>query len=226
MKKYTTLLFDADNTLLDFTLAEKNAIKNTCNSYGIAYTDEIGRLYSAINDSLWKQFEKGEIERAEIKIERFRRLTERMGMAVSPEKMAQTYIKELSLQAPLMEGAEEMLQKLKAQYDMYIVTNGNAPVQRSRLAISGLLKFFGKVFISEEMGAQKPKKEFFDKVIEQIPEKDRTKICIIGDSMSSDIQGGINAGLDTCWFKKYETKELFKPTYRAESFEEILKIFI
>ena len=225
MKKYTTILFDADNTLLDFTAAEEGAIRNTCLLLGVGYTDEVGRLYSAINDSLWKQFEKGEIERADIKIERFRRLIKRLELPVLAERMAETYIKELSLQAPLIEGAEDMLKKLKTNYDMYIVTNGNAPVQRSRLNKSGILKYFGNVFISEEMGTQKPKKEFFDKVIEQIPEKDRRKICIVGDSMSSDILGGINSGIDTCWFQKYEKKELVKPTYSATSFEEILKIF-
>lgn len=225
MRKYTTLLFDADNTLLDFTAAEEQAIKMTCEELSVPFSEDVGKLYSRINDSLWKGFEKGEIERSQIKIERFRQLKERLGLSVSAESMSETYIKQLSLQSPLIEGAEEMLESLHKKYDMYIVTNGNAPVQKSRLKKSGILRFFSGVFISEEVGVPKPKKEFFDKVLSTIPESDKAKVCIIGDSMSSDILGGINSGIDTCWFNKYETTELFAPTYKAKSFEEILKIF-
>lgn len=225
MKKYSTLLFDADNTLLDFTAAEKMAIKMTCEELSVEFTEEVGKLYSSINDSLWKQLEKGEIERSEIKIERFRRLIKTLSLSVSAESMSETYIKQLSLQSPLIEGAKEMLETLHKKYDMYIITNGNAPVQKSRLEKSGILRFFGGVFISEEVGFPKPKKEFFEKVLLAIPERDKAKVCIIGDSMSSDILGGINSSLDTCWFHKYETEETYRPTYKAKNFEEILKIF-
>lgn len=225
MKKYSTLLFDADNTLLDFTAAEEAAIRKTCEELSVPFNCEVGRLYSKINDSLWKQFEKGEIARNEIKTERFRRLIKTLQLSVSAERMSETYIKQLSLQAPLIEGAEDMLQTLCKKYDMYIITNGNAPVQKSRLEKSGLLRFFSGVFISEEVGFPKPKKEYFEAVLSAIPESDVSKVCIVGDSMSSDILGGINSGIDTCWFYKYETEESFKPTYKAKNFEEILKIF-
>lgn len=225
MKKYSTLLLDADNTIFDFTRAEANAIEITCKKHNITFSKDIGRLYSEINDALWKRLEKGEVTRNEIKIERFRQLKAKLSLTTSAEEMAQTYIKELSLQCPIIDGAEDALKTLSQRYSLYIVTNGNAPVQRSRMEKSGLSHYFKGVFISEELGCPKPEKQFFDKAFEAVEEKDRSKICIIGDSMSSDILGGINAGIDTCWFLMYESEELYAPTYKARSFEEILKIF-
>ena len=225
MKKYSTLLLDADNTIFDFTRAEANAIEITCKKLNIPFSKEVGRLYSKINDSLWKQLEKGEVTRNEIKVERFRQLKEMLSLDASAEEMAQTYIKELSLQCPIIEGAQDALKILSNRYDLYIVTNGNAPVQRSRMEKSGLMSYFKGVFISEELGSPKPEKQFFNKVFEAVKEKDKSRICIIGDSMSSDILGGINAGIDTCWFLKYKSEETYIPTYKAKNFEEVLKIF-
>lgn len=225
MSKYTTLLFDADNTLLDFSLAETTAIKRVCDSFDIAYSEEIRRLYSDINDSLWKQLEKGQITRDIIKIRRFEQFTAALGCSADTRAMADTYIKALSECGMLLKGAKELCEALSKRFDMYIVTNGIATVQKSRLALCGLLPCFNGVFISEEMGSQKPEKRFFDAVFEAITEKDRRKICIIGDSLSSDIQGGINAGIDTCFFCPKNLNLLTTPTYIAESYNEILKIF-
>ncbi len=225
MKKYTTLLFDADNTLMDFYAAEEDGIKNTCLFFGIDYTKETGLLYSSINDSFWKRFEKGEIRREEIKVGRFREFIKAIGADIDSEIMAAKYIEELSNGKMLLRGALPLCQKLCLKYDMYIITNGNSYVQNKRYVGSGLEPYFKKIFISEDMGVKKPDKDFFDKVLAEVSEPDKSKICIIGDSMSSDILGGINAGIDTCFFNRLRQAKIYQPTYEVTSFEEMEKLF-
>ncbi len=225
MSKYTTLLFDADETLLDFSFAEAMAIKTVCTSFGIKYCEDVRNAYSKINLSLWKQLEKGLVTRDIIKIRRFEQFAEVVGSSASPAAMADCYIQALSQCGFIIEGADELCTALSEKYDMYIVTNGLAVVQKNRLQKCGLLPFFSGVFISEETGSQKPEKKFFEFVFEGIPEKDKSKICIIGDSMSSDILGGINAGIDTCFYCAEKTDMPYLPTYVAESYKDILKIF-
>ncbi len=226
LKKYSTLLFDADNTLLDFNKAEEFSIKQACKNFGISCSDEYAKLYSKINLSLWKRHEKGEITREEIKLFRFVEFIKQIEAFVDPKEMGKYYEATLATRGDLLPGAKELCQSLAPHYDMYIVTNGLAKVQRSRLSSSGILPYFDRFFISEEYGSQKPEKLFFDRIFEEIPEKDKARICIIGDSMSSDILGGINAGIDTCFFASASAPEPYSPTYRAASFEEIRRIFI
>ncbi len=226
LKKYSTLLFDADNTLLDFNKAERFSIKQTCENFGISCSDEYAELYSKINLSMWKRHEKGEITREEIKLFRFMEFIKQIGADIDPKEMGRYYESTLCTRGDIFPGAKELCHSLKPHYNMYLVTNGLAKVQHSRLSKSGILPYFDKVFISEEYGSQKPEKLFFDRIFKEIPEKDKSRICIIGDSMSSDILGGINAGIDTCFFAPASASEAYTPTYRATSFEEILKIFI
>ncbi len=225
MKKYTTLLFDNDNTLMDFYAAEEQAIKNTCRVYGVEPSDENARLYSKINDGFWKRFEKGEIKREEIKVGRFKGFIEALGLDINAEKMAATYFEELANGNMLLDGAEELCRALSGEYTLHLITNGSTYIQKKRLAASPISKYFSKIFISEEMGVKKPDRAFFDTVISQIDEKDRSRICIIGDSMSSDILGGINAGIDTCFFNRSREEKKYEPTYEVKSFEEIKKLF-
>lgn len=226
MKKYSTILFDADETLLDFPAAEKASLKKVCEKFGITYSEEIRATFSSINSALWKQLEKGLITRDLIRIRRFEQFAEHFGIAVDPKEMAVYYVEMLSAFAFLLDGADKLCENLSKEYDLYIVTNGIGTVQQSRLAKSGLLPFFSKVFVSEDIGSQKPQKKFFDFVFENIPEKDKSKIIIVGDSMSSDILGGINAGIDTCFFNPALKEETYKPTYTAKSFEELENIFL
>lgn len=226
MKKYTTLLFDADETLLDFPAAEKASLKKVCEKFGIAYSEEIRKTFSDINLALWKQLEKGLITRDLIKSRRFEQFADTLGISADPKEMAPFYVSNLAECAFLLDGADALCKKLSLDYDLYIVTNGIASVQKKRLAKSGLLPYFKSVFISEEVGSQKPEKKFFDYIFESIPEKNKSKTIIIGDSMSSDILGGINAGIDTCFFNPWGREEIYTPTYTAKSFEELENIFI
>lgn len=225
MSKYTTLLFDADETLLNFFEAEANALKLACNRMRIDYNEKTRTLYSSINDALWKQLEKGLVTRDIIKVRRFEQLAEVLRLSVDPEKMAEAYGEALSKQGVILSGADKLCEKLHKNYRMYIVTNGIGYVQRGRLSRSGLLDYFNGVFISEDVGSQKPDIKFFNYIFKEIEEKDKSKICIIGDSMSSDILGGINAGIDTCYFSPKGKEGPYSPTYTAKSFEDIIRIF-
>lgn len=202
-KKYTTLLFDADNTLLDFDKAENVALKNVMKDYSLPVTEENCRKYSEINDALWKKFEKGEIEKADIKATRFKEFFEFMGVTESfnPLSVNDAYISYLREGGYTVEGAAELCESLKKKgYTLYIITNGIASTQAGRLQKSGLLPYIEDVFVSEAIGFQKPKKEYFDYVLRSINETDKDKVLVIGDSLSSDIRGAQNAGLDCIWY--------------------------
>lgn len=202
-KKYSTLLFDADNTLLDFDKAENEALKKVMADYSLPATEENCRKYSEINDALWKQFEKGEIEKADIKSTRFRVFFEFMGVREKFDPLAvnDSYISHLREGGYTVEGARELCESLKEKgYTLYIITNGIATTQAERLKKSGLLPYIEDVFVSENIGFQKPKKEYFDYVLNNIKESDKEKILVIGDSLSSDIKGAENAGLSYIWY--------------------------
>ena len=150
---------------------------------------------------------------------------EELGVKVDAEKMALWYFEELSKGNMLLDGALSLCESLAPHYKMHLITNGSTYIQKKRLGNSPIRAFFDKVFISEEMGVKKPDKAFFDMVISEIDEKDKSKICIIGDSMSSDILGGINSGIDTCFFNRSGEKGKYIPTYEVKSFEEMKRLF-
>ena len=170
-EKYTTLLFDADNTLLDFDKAENEALKKVMTDYKLHITEENCRRYSEINDALWKKFEKGEIEKADIKSTRFREFFKFMKVEedYDPLEVNNTYISYLREGGYVIEGANELCKALKEKgYMIYVITNGIAATQARRLSLSGLLPYIDDVFVSETIGFQKPKKEYFDYVLKSI----------------------------------------------------------
>ena len=196
---FSTLLMDADDTIFDFPKCEYNALKETIAKNGLTFTDETHQIFSQINNSLWKKFEINKITRSELKIQRFRQLVETcFGDFQNPDVLADTYITELSKQPVLIDGAFEALQKITRKFDVYIITNGLSRVQRGRFSRSPVTPLVKDIFISDEMGVNKPNKEYFDKVLSVIPQKDTSKILVVGDSLTSDMQGGKNAGLMTC----------------------------
>lgn len=201
-KKYTTLLFDADNTLLDFSKSEHNSLIRTMEDYGVPVTENNINAYVAINDSLWKRLEKKEITKPELKQIRFKMFFDSIGFDFEGDALEvnEHYLSLLSQCGFTVQGATELSEKLhKEGYDLYIITNGIAKTQESRLEKSGLLPYFSKVFVSESIGIPKPDKGFFDYVLENIPEKDKSRIIVIGDSLSSDIRGAENSELDSIW---------------------------
>lgn len=223
--QYTTLFLDLDNTLLDFYKAEYYAIKSVLKKYCLPYDDGTVKIYSDINRSFWERFERGEIKKSEIFEGRFLKLFEVLGQSADVKAVSQDYFLALSEGFYTMDGAEETLQYLKANgYFICATTNGISLTQHKRIKNSGLAPYFDRVFVSEDAGHQKPEKEYFDFVIQNIPEKDKSKILIVGDSQSSDILGGINSGIDCCWFNTENKTALYKSKCEIKHILELKNI--
>lgn len=193
------IFIDLDDTILDFKKAEAEALKKTLKDFLVEPSDEIVSLYSAINDKMWKKLEKGENTRAEITVMRFLELFQTLEIEVDAVKVNETYKKNLGIGHFFMPDAQEFLEKLKG-HRLFIVSNGTTSVQTGRVKSAGLEKYFEKFFFSENVGFDKPDKRFFDKVFSKIEGFKKDDAIIIGDSLSSDIQGGKNAGIKTCWY--------------------------
>ena len=226
MKKYTTILFDADDTLLDFDKDETQALTAIMEKYGIETTKENINAYKEINVGLWKALERGEIDKPTLKQVRFRLFFEKIGFETSedPFKINEEYLAKLSDGGNLLEGVNELIINLKEQgYDLYIVTNGIANTQRRRLTKAGILPYFTDIFVSETVGHQKPKKEYFDYVLSHIEEKDISKVLLVGDSLTSDIKGAVNAGITCAWFRRNKATDYsdYSPDFIIDSIDDI-----
>ncbi len=226
MKKYTTLLFDADDTLLDFKKCEATALKLMMEARGLPFYDSDTELYSRVNQSFWEAYQQGVIEKSEISVGRYKEFFEIKGIKTDADVAAKTYERLLSEQHFVISGVMEILEELHRDYEIYIITNGTDYIQKKRLKDSGITALIKGLFISEIVGAPKPEKQYFDYVLENISEKDKSKVMIIGDSMTSDILGGINAGIDTCWYNPLAKKAEYKPTYEISDFSDIWKVLL
>lgn len=217
------VLFDLDDTLFDFHKAEKIALTKTLVHFGIDPTEETLALYSTINAAHWKRLELGEISREEVKVGRYRELFKTIGVECDPVKATAYYESMLAIGHYFMPGAPELLEELYGKYRLYIVSNGTAKVQEGRIGSSGIAKYMDGIFISQVLGANKPDKQFFDICFAEIPDFSLSETVIIGDSLSSDIKGGINAGIITVWFnpKGIENDNDIKPDYTIKELSEV-----
>ena len=222
--KYKTLLFDVDDTLLDFKDAEKQALKSLFEEVGMPLTPEIERTYITLNHQRWKEYEKGKMTAEEVVNGRFGLLFESIGVKVDSLAMEKSYRRYLNQGHKLLGNSLKIIQDLSTKASLYIVTNGVATTQFQRLTDAKLLPYFKDVFVSETIGHQKPQREFFDYVFTRIPQLKKKETVIIGDSLSSDIQGGNNAGIDTVWLSQQKLLSEIKPTFHIQSLEEIYRI--
>ncbi len=199
---YRIALFDADNTLLDFSRSEHDALTDCLIARGLPHTKDMIARYSAINDAQWKLLERGLTTRDALRVDRFSLFLKEYGFDCDcdPAVLADDYMMNLAQKPYMMEGAEQLIRRLYGHCRLYIITNGVALVQNKRFNATPLAAMFDDVFISEDLGCAKPAKAFFDHVANAVPGFDPASTLVIGDSLTSDIQGGINAGIDTCWF--------------------------
>lgn len=200
------ILLDLDDTLLDFHKAEKAALIKTLVQLGIEPEEKTLARYSAINAAQWKLLEQGKILRDELKVRRYRLLFDEFGIDSSAEKAAEYYENYLGVGHYFIDGAEELLNSLAPHYRLFLVSNGTASVQKGRIESAGIEKFFSGIFISQLIGYNKPSREFFNFCFAEIPGFKREESVIVGDSLSSDIQGGKNAGISTIWFNPHGAK--------------------
>ena len=193
------LFLDLDDTILDFHKAERIALSKTISQFGLEPNEEVLHRYHLINKAHWEMLERGELTRAEVLTRRFGVLFREYGREVDIQHCAKTYERNLSIGHYFLPGAEEAVDRLSKKYRLFLASNGTAVVQKGRMTSANLYRFFEKVFVSQEIGHNKPSKAYFDACFAQIPGFDPAKAMIVGDSLTSDIAGGINAGIRTCW---------------------------
>ena len=226
MKKYSFLLFDADNTLLDFDSNERASLTDTFRTFGIAYDEETIRLYHGINLMYWKMLSEKKISKEELLIKRFATLYERLGINADPVATENHYRSQLGKGCQVIPGALDVCKKLRKDYKLYVITNGVATTQHSRLEGSGVAELMEGIFISDEIRYDKPDVRFFEYVQKSILGFEKNKALVIGDSLFSDIRGGVDFGLDTCYLNVYNEKNTseIQPTYEIQDIVELLEL--
>ena len=228
MPRYDTVLLGADNTLFDFDAAEHAALRRALEERGYPFTPETEALYLDINRPLWAAFDRGEVTQDFLVVERFRLLVERLGGSDDPVSFNRDYLTYLGEGNQLLPGAEDLCRDLRAAgCRLALATNGVARVQHARLDASPLKPYFSAVIISQEVGAQKPQPAFFQAALEALGVLDKARCVMVGDTLGSDIQGGIAAGLDTIWYDPLgRSPGDLRPTYIAASFQEVRQYII
>lgn len=222
--EYDILLFDLDNTLFDFTDTEKNALRNTFQTFNLPNGHvDFRDSYKAISKVLWDDLEQGRTTLAELKVARFSQLFLRHSINLDATLFGQTYIDNIGKEVHMIDGVEEMIAKFSNRR-LAILTNGFTDAQHSRIAASSLHNSFEMIITSEEAGAQKPQADIFDYTFDKLQITDKSRVLMIGDSLSSDIQGGNHFGIDTCWFNPHgiQNETAIQPTFEIQNWSEFL----
>jgi len=222
--KYSVILFDSDNTLLNYSKSEKFALVSTLKKYKIKPSNAIVKKYREINDELWHQHEKGLVGKSELGVIRYQKLLAYLKKDIDAKEFNDEYMKSLSTKSYLVRGAKNILKKLTQMgVKCYIVTNGTAWIQEKRLGSSPIIKYITDTFVSEVAGYSKPDKRYFDYCFSRIETLDKSKTLLVGDSPSADILGAVNSGLDCCHFCPKGTPSSLA-NYSIKKLKEILKI--
>ncbi len=198
--RYTWLLFDADGTLYDFERTEAVALEATFTEFGVPYDEHERSTYHGINRGLWQQFERGQIRADDLRVRRFERFFEALGLRADATLASDRFITHLSEGSYLIDGAEALISRLSGQHRLAIITNGLSAVQRPRFAASSIGHMFDPVIISDELDVAKPDPAIFDVAFERMGGPSKEEVLLVGDSLSSDMRGGVDYGVDTCWY--------------------------
>jgi len=223
---YDVLLFDLDDTLLDFGMTEHNAFRLLFEEYGLPNgINDYHDSYRTISKVLWDDLENGHTTLAELKVERFKRLFIEHALDIDPVVFGQKYIENLGKEVHMIAGVEEMFEGMQ-DFRIALLTNGFKDAQHARVNGSALKNLFEVIITSEETGFQKPQKEIFAYALEKLQISNPSRVLMIGDSLTSDIQGGNNFGIDTCWFNPTKKQNLtnIEPTYEIHSWDHLVGI--
>ena len=226
MSHYRWLLFDADNTLFDFDRAEAEALRRTFDQHRIPFDDGYLPVYQRVNRDVWRQLESGAITPAVLRVRRFELLFAQLGLAADARTFGERYLPNLALQPHLTEDALDVVRSLHARYQLAIITNGLGDVQRPRLDRSVIRDHIAKLVISDEVGCAKPDRAIFDIAFERMGSPARSEVLLIGDSLASDIAGGLGYGIDTAWFnpRGLPADATIVPTYELRRLRELLEL--
>lgn len=228
MKRYDILLWDVDQTLLDFDRSMEDALRYTFQHFGLTITDEIIKQYAEINHSYWKRLELGEITKQELLIGRFRTLLDKLSLnnRITAQEMQPVYQKALGSVYYFLDDSFSLCQKLNGQIRQFIVSNGVTETQTNKLKLSGLWELMEDIFISENIGYEKPSPLFFEECFRKIPNFCKERTLIVGDSLTSDIKGANTVGLDCCWYnpKHLAANTKLKINYEISNLWEVEKI--
>ena len=218
-----TVLLDLDDTILDFQRAERQALSKTLRHFHIDPTPAVLDRYHVLNRSQWELLEEGKLTRPQVLVRRFELLFAELGVGASAQEVCQLYEGHLAQGHFFMPGARELLETLSPRYDLYLATNGFAAVQTTRLRSAGIIPYFRKIFISEELGADKPSPDFFRACFRAIPDFDPAEALMVGDSLTSDIRGGRDAGIRTCWYnaRGLDPRPDIAPDYTIQALDQL-----
>ena len=226
---YNCVLLDFDDTLVSFKESEVASITKVYNKYNVPVTEENIQFYHTENEKLWREFEKGKIKKKDIEKNRFAKVVQKFGLSnVTGEQMNRDYVNYLKNSAILIDGAIEFLEDIEDAATIAIVTNGIDRVQQNRLKLSRVIDFADGVYTSEKMGFNKPDKRIFLNALKNLGIENYKKVLVVGDNLHSDIKGGINAGLDTCWvnFTGEENTTNITPKYTVYDFTQLKTIIL
>lgn len=239
MSRFDAILWDVDGTLLDFMYAQRQAFSECLEHAGQSVTEEMLRRYSAINDGYWKRYELGEVTKEQLRTGRFETFFESGRIeGVDAAAFADSYEERLGRIYRYLDNSLELCRDLRGRIRQYVITNGVTAVQDSKLRLSGLGELMDGIFISEQVGTPKPQEGFFDYCINAMEAEgfrtDKSRMLIVGDSLTSDIRGGVLYGIPACWYRPEDllgrdetVRELYRkyrPDYEISSLSQIYDI--
>lgn len=236
--KYELVLIDLDDTLFDYSKTEDSAFRKTFEKMGFFQVNQIEKekieenyekirkRYKEINLQLWKDLEKGKMDKDKLKVLRFEKIIEKFGLEYDSIEVSELYLKKLGEGVFPFEATEKLCEYLHSKYKVGVITNGIKEVQHSRIKNSAIAKYIDKIVISEEVGVNKPDKRIFECAMEYFGISDKKSAIMIGDSLEADIKGAQNAGIDTCWvnFKNIVNDTGSVPKYEVKKLEELFEI--
>jgi len=223
---YDWIFLDADGTLFDYDAAEAAALRGAFERCALPFEPDLGPRYSEINAAIWRDFELGKITQQRLRTERFDRLFDAVGLTADSAEFSRHYLAILGTQTDLLDGAESLVRDLVGNVQMLLITNGLAEVQQPRFAAASIRDCFAEIVISGEVGLAKPDPAIFDLAFERIGRPEKERVLMVGDNLGSDILGGANYGIDTCWYNPEGTPNGHdvEPTYEIQVLCEILEI--